>query len=128
MKTQMVNLTDPVKVLTLLTALLVAPLARAESVYIDFGDAAGPHMDAEIYNEIVPSASGANTSLDEPNGEDFTDLVDTNGVATGIDLNLMVTSDVGDARAGAGPYAHDPVSGISVSPLQGMPFMQAEQF
>jgi hypothetical protein len=90
---------------------------QAETVYIDFGNTAGPIVEPESYNEIVPSAGGPNTSLSQPDGEDFTGLVDTNNTATGIDLNLMVTSNIGAAPAGHGSYIHNPISGITSNAL-----------
>lgn len=82
-------------------------------IYVDFGDNAGSPA---TYNTLVPTTSGATTSL-EGSGESFTNLLDTAGSATGVDLNVLVTSTGGDVRAGDTDSAHDPVAGIADAAL-----------
>ena len=88
----------------------------ATIVYTDFGDGSGAISSTDTYNTIVPSASGANTSL-EGSGESFTNLLDTAGVATGIDLHVLVASTGGDVRGGGTTSSHDSVTGLDDNAL-----------
>lgn len=89
---------------------------QAATIYVDFGDDAGAITAGETYNTLVPTASGASTSL-EGTGETFSNLLDTTGVSTGANLHVLVTSTGGDVRGGHSTYAHDPISGIDDNAL-----------
>ena len=86
-------------------------------VYVDFGDNAQAAISSsDTYNTLTPSATGVTTSL-EGSGESFSNLVDTTGASTGVDLNVLVTSTGGDVRGGETTTTHDSITGIDDNAL-----------
>ena len=87
--------------------------ASADLIYVDFGDNAGATTAPETYNTLTTSPGGTGSPL--LTGQNFLNLVDTDGGATGLDLNVLVS---GDAHAaGQTTSNHDAVSGIDDSAL-----------
>lgn len=97
-------------IVILATAGLLASV-NAEVMYIDFGSDDGATTAVETYNEIHPTTSGAGASL-SGTGETFSNLVDTNGTATGASLHILTASTGGDIRSGDDGNGHDAITGI----------------
>ena len=92
---------------------LLTGMASAGIIYIDFGDQAGAITAPETYNTLTTLPGGTGSPL--LSGQNFLNLVDTNGDATGMDLNVQVTGDAN--AAGMGEPIHDPVAGIDDNAL-----------
>ena len=92
---------------------LLTGTASASVIYVDFGDDSGAPTAPATYNTLTTSPVGTGSPL--LGGQNFLNLVDTDGGATGLDLNVQVTGDAN--AAGMDTPSHDPVTGIDNNAL-----------
>ncbi|MBT3194260.1 MAG: hypothetical protein HN341_17075 [Verrucomicrobia bacterium] len=89
--------------------------AHAESVvYVDFDNTAGAITAGETYNTLT-TTSGSGSPIVGAGGQDFLNLVDTNGSPTDVDLNVQATNAA--FAAGGGASVRDSIAGIDDNAL-----------
>jgi hypothetical protein len=96
----------------LATAGLLAS-ANGSPIYVDFGTEGAAITATETYNSIAPTSGAKPTSMDiTTGGDDFTGLLDTEGAASGVSLNVSASTSATDLRGNAQAVAHDAITGI----------------
>lgn len=96
---------------SLLTLTATATL-QAATINVDFGDQAGAITATETYNTLTTTDGPGSPLLA---GQNFLNLADTNGDATGVNLNVQVTGDA--YAAGMTSSSHDSIAGIDDNAL-----------